>query len=191
MTDFNPYDIETNLHNNEQCPICKEQMTEENYYAIPECGHIFHTNCIITWFRSLHPNCPLCNDVGMNIPMNNKGGNYWTYYRNNCVKGEELYKMRRMKLFPKSVKIQKMIESITNTKQQLLQNTKDCRKYRQISFEEATQEGFVTPKEIQSKIYELRRKSWSLKRRLRNQYSKLGVVPIRYLIIPRIVNVNE
>jgi sulfur relay (sulfurtransferase) DsrC/TusE family protein len=84
-----------------------------------------------------------------------------------------------------------MIESITNTKQQLLQNKQDCRKYRKISFEEATKEGINTVQELQSKRANLCRKSWSLKRRLRNQYSKLGVVPIIRLIIPRIVNVNE
>jgi len=44
------------------CSICLEVMNINinNIYTIPECNHIFHTNCIIEWFRSSHDTCPLC-----------------------------------------------------------------------------------------------------------------------------------
>ena len=72
MTEFNPYDIETNFHNNDVCSICQENMTEENYYAIPECGHIFHKKCIVNLIKF---NCPLCRypiDVNKIFNINNK-----------------------------------------------------------------------------------------------------------------------
>lgn len=44
------------------CPICHvENMNENNSYSIKECNHKFHTDCIITWLRSNHSNCPICN----------------------------------------------------------------------------------------------------------------------------------
>jgi len=191
MTEFNPYDIETNFYNNDVCSICQENMTEENYYAIPECGHIFHTNCIITWFRSLRPNCPLCNDCGINLPIDTHG--QCDYYNTISMraKGENLYKLRNSKKFPTSSKIQKIIARITNIKQKIVQNKKYVRVYKNISFNTALAEGLDTPKKIQTKRYQLRRKSWSLSCQLRKQYSILGAVPIVHLIIPRIVNVNE
>ena len=45
-----------------------DNQTEENndtnntpIYKLP-CGHIFHTKCIVEWFRVGSGNCPLCND---------------------------------------------------------------------------------------------------------------------------------
>ena len=36
---------------NDTCPICLSELDEEesNVYKI-ECGHIFHTECIMKWF---------------------------------------------------------------------------------------------------------------------------------------------
>jgi len=132
----------------------------------------------------MRPNCPLCNDSGMNIGKNRVSNSL-------RIKGEELYKLRNSKNFPTSSKIQKIISRITNTKHKITQNKKDICLYRNISFQDALVEGLDTPKKLQSKIYKLRGKTWSLNTRLRKQYSELGAVPITQLIIPRIVNVNE
>ena len=43
-----------------QCAICLLEMDESSGYKLPECGHRFHANCIISWFRSKHESCPLC-----------------------------------------------------------------------------------------------------------------------------------
>lgn len=50
-----------------ECAICHESRLT-NVYTIPECGHSFHTNCIMTWFRVNHT-CPLCKDTGVNATM--------------------------------------------------------------------------------------------------------------------------
>ena len=50
---------------NDICVICQEDLCG-NIYELPECGHKYHTNCIMHWFRSKHDNCPLCQNHGIN-----------------------------------------------------------------------------------------------------------------------------
>jgi hypothetical protein len=49
----------------DNCAICREKL-DKNIYTVPECSHKFHTNCIMTWFRTGHNNCPLCQNTGIN-----------------------------------------------------------------------------------------------------------------------------
>ena len=53
----------------EPCAICHESGGEQ-VYCIPECNHKYHTNCIMTWFRTGHDTCPLCNNQGVNHGLN-------------------------------------------------------------------------------------------------------------------------
>jgi hypothetical protein len=59
------------------CVICHEHMYEttddknimdDSCFMLPECGHCFHTNCIIAWFRTVQSSgkCPLCCCHGIN-----------------------------------------------------------------------------------------------------------------------------
>ena len=50
-----------------RCPICQEDLPEraENDAELPachtlECGHRYHTGCIVPWFRSGQNTCPMC-----------------------------------------------------------------------------------------------------------------------------------
>ena len=47
------------------CQICLENNNNDPFYTLPECGHSFHTNCIVQWFRSGYNNCPYCNNKGI------------------------------------------------------------------------------------------------------------------------------
>lgn len=44
------------------CSICMESLGDDASSTALECGHRFHTGCILTWFRSedSHGACPLC-----------------------------------------------------------------------------------------------------------------------------------
>ena len=42
------------------CPICAKAYSDENLKHTLECGHHFHSNCIISWFRTGANTCPLC-----------------------------------------------------------------------------------------------------------------------------------
>ena len=43
-----------------QCVICLDDDNNDSFYNLPDCNHTFHTNCIISWFRSGKSTCPCC-----------------------------------------------------------------------------------------------------------------------------------
>jgi len=46
---------------NDMCAICQDSLVLENTRVrkINHCSHMFHDNCILTWFDT-HVNCPTC-----------------------------------------------------------------------------------------------------------------------------------
>ena len=46
---------------NGMCAVCLSTINEKESYKL-ECGHVFHTNCIVQWFRNSNGNCPCCWD---------------------------------------------------------------------------------------------------------------------------------
>ena len=48
------------------CSICLDKLDIEQKYKLPECGHTYHTNCIMQWVRAGHPKCPYCCNPGLN-----------------------------------------------------------------------------------------------------------------------------
>jgi len=53
---------------NDICTICHDTIQPTTHgvlatYKLPECGHTFHTECAVNWFRQ-SPRCPMCNDTG-------------------------------------------------------------------------------------------------------------------------------
>lgn len=47
----------------ENCAICVEPLEASTTVRL-ECGHSFHPNCAIQWFRYHHTSCPLCRSTG-------------------------------------------------------------------------------------------------------------------------------
>lgn len=46
-----------------ECPICLSEFEDgETMKVIPYCCHVFHPQCIDTWFRT-HVTCPLCRST--------------------------------------------------------------------------------------------------------------------------------
>ena len=52
-----------------ECNICMGSDCKGTHEL--ECGHKFHTECIVAWFRSGQSSCPLCRDGGC-PPIENK-----------------------------------------------------------------------------------------------------------------------
>lgn len=53
-----------------ECAVCLGEFEEnEKLRIIPNCGHVFHIDCIDVWLQN-NPNCPLCrNSISISIPI--------------------------------------------------------------------------------------------------------------------------
>lgn len=45
---------------NEECPICYDEITNKANKTITECGHCFHSSCLIKHAILTNTGCPLC-----------------------------------------------------------------------------------------------------------------------------------
>lgn len=59
MISIDPFDLKK-TDNNDNCLICHDNLCNETSHQL-ECGHDYHVDCIISWFRSGNVNCPYCN----------------------------------------------------------------------------------------------------------------------------------
>ncbi|XP_056158898.1 RING-H2 finger protein ATL70 [Syzygium oleosum] len=51
------------------CSIClADYKGHDELRMIPDCGHLFHHECIDPWLR-MHPTCPVCRTSPMPTPM--------------------------------------------------------------------------------------------------------------------------
>jgi hypothetical protein len=60
------------MEENTNCSICLDTICENQDSYSLSCTHLFHTKCIMDWFRSRSSsgNCPLCNDDPQNLNRN-------------------------------------------------------------------------------------------------------------------------
>ena len=61
----------------ETCAICLDDITNNDYYQMEKCGHIFHKKCILKWFSKSNT-CPCCRSNVDNI--------FYIKTKNNFVK---------------------------------------------------------------------------------------------------------
>ena len=47
------------IQENNECVICLELISLQEKARIQNCGHVFHRNCILTWFL-FNNSCPVC-----------------------------------------------------------------------------------------------------------------------------------
>jgi hypothetical protein len=51
------------------CSIClADYKSSDMLRLLPDCGHLFHLNCIDPWLR-LHPTCPVCRTSPLPTPL--------------------------------------------------------------------------------------------------------------------------
>ena len=49
------------------CTICFDSLTAANVFEL-ECGHVFHTHCLVKLIKSRNRKCPLCRHrIRLNI----------------------------------------------------------------------------------------------------------------------------
>ena len=158
------------------CAICHEDFSGD-LYTLPECSHIFHTNCIMTWFRMDKSSCPLCNNCGVNslkdmekLAWGRRNAAFMNYKRARAFS--------RKKNAPESLK--KQIIALRKYEDNQKQFMKEFQEFKNSIPEDMTVQSIIT------KNSKLRRKKWRLQRGIRRRKTLIGFTcpNITNIIIP-------
>ncbi len=164
----------------ELCCICHENLDEK--YTLPECGHKYHTNCIITWFRMGKNNCPLCNNKGINSLQQIDSNTNWSQRRTAYENYKKLRVISRKKDAPKNLKLSvNRLKKIEEKHKVIVQDLKKFKIDKHIE---------MTGKEVVDRFNKLRRKRWSLRWKIRRLKELIGfqqnitniIIPIKHEI---------
>ena len=146
------------------CAICHEDFSGD-LYTLPECAHIFHTNCIMTWFRMNHNTCPLCNNCGVNklkdigsVDYGMRNAAFMNYKRARAFS--------RRKNAPESLK--KQITSLKKYEDKQKQFMKEFQEFKKSIPDDMTVQNILT------KNSKLRRKKWRLQRGINRRKTLIG-----------------
>ncbi len=153
-------------NNNEICSICHENLNDE-LYTLPECNHIFHTNCIITWFRTSASinKCPLCNESGINTIKDVENSRWF----DRKLAMANYHKMRifsRRENAPKELK--KKVEQLKKMEEYLKNFKEEYKEFKNKIHTNFTAKQIIT----KSRNYSL--KSWRLTNKIRTQKELIG-----------------
>jgi len=159
------------------CIICLEEFTDNcNIYKLEECGHSFHNNCILKWFRCNHAECPYCKTI-----PEYEANNIFLSYLDQKSKIKHLRKyIQQNKNVPKDlVNIYDKLQKIKN----ILKNNKQNLK----NFKNDTENADFL---IKLKIFKkLRRDAhgWKIQQKIRTLESEIA----QYPILPVIVKIKK
>lgn len=53
--------LKENIKKYEECPICFEYFTKEEFIRTLQCKHYYHSKCIDPWLLNMSCRCPVCN----------------------------------------------------------------------------------------------------------------------------------
>ena len=163
---------EINIHDeeNDNCMVCLEFLDNEVKYSLPECGHTFHQNCIMHWFRSGCSKCPLCNNLGVNDPMGRTDNSAW--WRGGQYRYSRIRQYARKKDAPKDLKQEiSKLKKLEDKLKQLIQEKKELK----------NSEGNFSV--LQKKWNKIRYRKWRLSNTIRRR--KMGIA--NFNIVPIII----
>lgn len=192
-----PIDImEQGIYNapdeNNICLICHdvliggEETSNNNPPYTLECKHKYHANCIITWFRSGHSNCPYCGDMGSNAPKTKKHNArrrslYRTWPERVIIdsKYERLRQYSRRKDAPDQ--LVNMVNKLKEIEEEFKRNKEELN-----NFINTPTDGF-TWKDMNKERARIREKMWKTNRKISEQKCAISSYPVIPLIIPKVI----
>jgi hypothetical protein len=148
-------------------------------YAL-ECKHKYHANCIITWFRSGHANCPYCGDNGVNYPKKS-GERDPILWGRQAVKARVLVLRRYSKKKEAPNELVKMLDRLQIMEENYDKILSDIKEFTKTQFHD------VTFKEVHSRRMALLNKKWKIRRSIFDHQKSIYAYPIIPLIIPKIL----
>jgi len=146
------------------CAICHEDFSGD-LYTLPECSHIFHTNCIMTWFRMNKSSCPLCMNSGVNSLKDIKNLD-WGIRNAALMNYKRAQSFSRRKNAPESLK--KQIISLRKYEDKQKKFMKEFREFKKSIPEDMTVQNILT------KNSKLRRVKWRLQRGINRRKTLIG-----------------
>ena len=153
------------MHRGDVCSICLEPINDSTDLYRLECGHIFHTDCILNWFRSSNVSgspCPLCRCSG---PINGS-------LRLFDVHTRATYLRRRANSKDMPQKLKQLIYNLRKKEDKLKVKRKALRIFRSEHKEEIKQ------------YYKLQSSVWKAKFSVRQAKSTLGTYSTPNFAIP-------
>jgi len=165
------------------CPVCLDPINSsdtespKSLYKLPECGCLFHSECIITWFRQGHNSCPTCRSVpaqSLNNAPVSRG-----FWRSPDIKDARKFAKKNPKHEINNLLIR-------------LKKKEDLRK-KLISDKRELQNSTGIYREIKRKVTSIQRKIWSRNMeiiKLKNNINFLYPV-VNLIIVTRVENVSE
>lgn len=171
--------------NNDICIICYESLNNCNNtnnnntnnnmaFSIPECGHTFHQSCINSWFRQGNSKCPLCNDTGVSINVNNRH-NHWESWWDKYItlkriskkkNAPDLLKKEIDKLDKREKRLKNLKNEFTNWKKQI------------ITINDETMTINDLCKTYDKKRNYQRSRAWALNKAKRSAVYRMNIIPV-------------
>ena len=158
------------------CAICHEDFSGD-LYTLPECSHIFHTHCIMTWFRMKKTTCPLCNNSGVNS-SNDTGTIPWDSRNKALMNFKKIKAFSRRKVASKSLK--KEIAAIKKGDDKRKQFIKELNEFKKST------PGDMTVRSIIAKYDKMWRKTLIIRKSINRRKILVGLTynNITNIIIP-------
>ena len=189
--------LNINDNTSEECMICKEELSSQPCYTLPECKHTYHTSCLVSWFRNGDNRCPYCGNKGINNTCNENHNYSWRKQRYNylCIQGFENQYINDLKKYmnnkknitnPFAIKLKKNFEKIKKIEDTLRENNKSYKTYKEKIKNEP-----VLHSEYKKIVRQFKNNKHKLSRQIRVERFKLinnnYIVP---LIVPTSVNIH-
>jgi hypothetical protein len=162
---MDPIPLFTDNQNNIQaenslCSICLTDLHQNNNtHNIPECGHTFHSNCLIDWLRIGDRTCPMCRGV-----QNNR-----RRLKPNILRMLIAYSKRKNAPKP----LVKLVTKYKKIKEELDTSVKKVTSYKK------------THKDIFKEKYKLLSQKWTKMRKFRAIKDELLSIPIETIKITK------
>lgn len=152
---FGDLSIQQNVNN---CSICTESLDNpEAVFAIRECNHLFHSNCLLEWYStSSNQSCPLCRSTA-------------NEYIHKQSLFQSIVNFSRRKDAPKELK--KMVDRCHNFKNKHSLASKEL-----VKFEKENKNVLSQYRKLKSKRWLYRHKTFQLRRDI----SRLPITPVLF-----------